>query len=432
MRALNMPESEGKRLLCSQFENQRGSRYLGNWEKLWDMNIIGQVMPKVVEPKKSENHERFHKIQAMMLANGGNWAKTQMQLTIAADQYFMFSNKQKLEAACGALLAERQRNIESRSFEFPELPGYMMVVSPGDLKDKCIHLYLWGDANTGKTSFIERVLKDNNVEYCKVIPGTEKLPENATSAEVILIDDALPNSTPWASVIGWTNGTYMTGVYKTPAACKRKVVIVTSNKDPDTVWPEKFKPAYDSRFKTIHVTSTEDFPCNILVNYLARTAPDEVKNTNIKWREIKGLDREKEPMNEVDELEEDLGELIIPETPQPVRVSTSVSSMGFSMPGCESQNQEAENMYMMRKRSVPVVDLDKEIEIIIYRRTIRTEMTLDIAVKELQEPSSEVIEEAKLNLKNRTHDMDDYIAFLRMFNHMLGEDNANNEISQVY
>lgn len=422
MHAMNMPENLGKKLLCSQFEAHRGDRYVGNWCKLWDMSVIGNIELKTADPKKQESHERFAKIFQMLMANGGNWAKTQEQLTLAPDRYFMFMNKQKLEAAAGAMLSEKQRNVESRTFEFPELKDYKMIVSPGDLHDKNIHLYLWGDANTGKTSLIERICQDNHIEYCKCIPGTEKLPENATSAEVILVDDAIADSKiPWSTILGWANGTYMTGVYKTPAASKRKVVIVTSNYDPLIVWPNMFVPAFNARFTGIRVTNQEGFPNNIFVDYLARTAPDEVKDTDIKWRELKGLNKQKKKDDDIEELSE--GELVIPETPR--RTTTTSLSTPFVIPGCESQSSQLGQVeYMKRKANLPVIDLQKAIEIVIWRKAIRTEFTMDVAVRETMEPSNETIQEAKFNMKNDKFDMDDWFSYSRMFNTMLADDNA--------
>jgi len=243
---------------------EHSGRFAGDW---------GWVFSHYIEPRHKRNAEAAEKKKSKRNENISKSTKKYVELEgdigglmeWAADDVDMEAlitlNLSRITEMGNILIQKKYKDMKSREIECQVIPGWKPVVFPENLAQKKIHLYLWGPANSGKTSFVEQWCKDNNLEICRYTLGVDKLPVTASRAHVILVDDMIDNSEQkslkWPTVIGWCNGSYLMGTFKMPLECRRKIIIITSNMPPDETFKDiRYWPAFDERF-TVHKTGLD-------------------------------------------------------------------------------------------------------------------------------------------------------------------------------
>lgn len=140
----------------------------------------------------------------------------------------------------------------------------MLHTKPSALEKKN-GVYFWGEADTGKSTFVKWWCQKRGLTVTRVPVGTNKLPADAVNNRVIYVDDLAKYSpeTPisYSTLEGWTNGGMLISVYKEGTTIAPGIVLVTANYHPFDHPNSPFRDlgdvkraAFDARFHVVHVT----------------------------------------------------------------------------------------------------------------------------------------------------------------------------------
>lgn len=330
--------SFGRFLTPEQFEAHRKDNYVGDWEQAF-ANFLNRGSVQAI-PQMKGNALLGYTIEKMYKEG-----KTFRELFDVEE--FDWETKGKLGRTlkvANEVLFElnKQKNQEMKMIELPPCPIFPQWAPTAHADDllehhKKVHLYIYGEPNTGKTSFVFKWAEHYNLKVCKAPMGsTMKFDEERfKNADVILIDDLMPvlgangkkdaNAFDYTTILNWSNGEFIVGVYKKNISTKRKIIIITSNFPPEETLPMDnmtCERQLRARFFFWHVKAVD-----------RKFDPLE---GNIVRHFLKAIEQEKE-----------LGVLTVPESPpaeipeSPKRVRPDeieeIESSDNDVPGCHGQ-----------------------------------------------------------------------------------------------
>lgn len=303
---------------CREMSPQ-GLSWIGCWQELWHSHIVGpgritrtrpkpmpqsqrQVQaerrvrdfiddgttgasdeqpPAAKEPKFNVKGKHLVEFGEMLIAYNLNFAALMNHLkeTNIVRSYDLAPLQREVTFHAATMMKEKIMTQPDRVF-YARYPIGNGVLAHGTVElhtmptlrnNKKNHLWIWGPANMGKSSFVKDFVYRNQIPYVQVPVGTNKLPDETPSSRLIWVDDlglqCNANKSDWVSysiLEGWTNGVGTFSVFKQGLSIPPGIVITTSNHPPldmeDGVPPvygelgEVKKAAFNARFTVIKLT----------------------------------------------------------------------------------------------------------------------------------------------------------------------------------
>lgn len=342
---LKLEKNKGRYMSRDQFDLYRNDNFVGDWDDAFSRFL---------------NRNNIESIKKMKTAELVGYTIQKLREGKTFQEIF---DDKSLDVECQGKLASKMKtildtyteinkvNVETMKMKelppCPIFPQWAPVAHSDDLLEhhKRTHLYIYGDANTGKTSFAFRWAKENNLKICKAPMGhTMKFDEEKfKNADVILVDDLQPprdkdgkdpNAFEYSTLLSWTNGDFIISQFKKNISTKPKILIITSNFVPSLTLPmdiPQCKQALDARFHYWKTTkcdkkwdSTEG---NIVVKYINYLEAEKLAKKGLGQLGDIGIVPESPPQE-------------IPATPpaaQAVDFLEDIECSNNVLPGCHSQ-----------------------------------------------------------------------------------------------